>query len=162
MAEVSYTYSRVRKEFGRPPEFQPNQADDIVDIAPNAELREQFVTVDPHDTEIQNVSQLTESQTNTERISLKHQGQMHNEGGWPIGIDPTEFEEKSKHCKKAERDESYFAACKALVEKCMEKYLKQNNAIDIYGAYFADTPVVRLPPLIPLPPPVWALLAPRR
>ena len=138
MAEVSYTYSRIRKDFGRPPEFQPNQPDDIAEIAPDPSLREQFVTVDPHDTEIQNVAQLTESQTNTERTLLKHQGQMHDEGGWPIGIDPTEFEEKAKYCKKAERDEAYFAACKQLVEKCMEKYLKQNNAIDIYGEYFAD------------------------
>jgi dynein intermediate chain 2 len=141
MAEISYTYSRIRKDFGRPPEFQPSQADDIVDIAPNPELREQFVAVDPRDTEIQNVPVLTESQTNTERIHLKHQGQMHNEGGWPTGIDPTEFEEKAKYCKKAERDESYYAACKSLVDKCMDKYLKQNNAIDIYGTYFANSVV---------------------
>jgi dynein intermediate chain 2 len=138
MAEISYSYSRVRKDFGRPVEFQPNEPETITDIAPNQELKEQFVAVDPYETEVQNVAQLTESQTNTERISLKHQGQMHNEGGWPIGIDPTEFEEKLKYCKKAERDESYYTACKSLVDRCMEKNLKQNNAIDIYGSYFPD------------------------
>ena len=138
MAEITFTYSRLRKEFGRPIEFQANEPEQIADIAPNPELREQYVTVDPYETEIQNVAQLTESQTNTERISLKHQGQAHSEGGWPLGIDPTEFEEKNKYCKKQERDEAYLTTCKSLVENGMERYLKQNNAIDIYGAYFGD------------------------
>lgn len=138
MSEITYSYSRVRKEFGRPVEFQPNDPEPLADIAPNPELKDQYVAIDPYEMEIQNVPQLSESQTNTERISLKPQGQQHSEGGWPIGIDPTEFEEKSKYCKKAERDESYYASCKNLVDKCMEKYLKQNNAIDIYGNYFGD------------------------
>lgn len=139
MAEISYTYSRIRKEFGRPPEFQPNDPEQIADVAPNPELRASYVRVDPYEVEVQNVPTLTESHANTERISLKHQGQIHVEGGWPMGIDPTEFEEKAKYCKKAERDESYYTACKSLVEKCMDKYLKQNNAIDIYGSYFGDS-----------------------
>lgn len=140
MSDVSYSYTRVRKEFGRIPEFQANEGEILADIAPNPDLKDQYVMLDPYETEVQNIPTLSESSTNTERISLRPHGQVHNEGGWPLGIDPTEFEEKSKYCKKAERDESYFSSCKGLVERCMEKYLKQNNAIDIYGSYFADAP----------------------
>lgn len=136
MAEVTYSYNRVRKDFNRPVDFSASEPEPITDIAPNPELKEQYVTVDPYETEIQNVPTLSEAQTNTERITLRHHGQAHVEGGWPLGIDPTEFEEKMKYCKKVERDEGYFNSCKTLVEKCMEKYLKQNNAIDIYGTYF--------------------------
>lgn len=137
MSDISYSYTRIRKEFGRIPEFQANEGEILADIAPNADLKDQYIPVDPYETEVQNIPTLSESSTNTERISLRPHGQVHNEGGWPLGIDPTEFEEKMKYCKKAERDESYFSSCKGLVERCMEKYLKQNNAIDIYGAYFA-------------------------
>lgn len=138
MSEVTYTYSKVRKEFGRQVEFQPTDPESLADMAPNPEVKAQYERIDPCETEVQNVPELSEAQTNTDRISLKHQAQLHAEGGWPMGIDPTEFEEKLKHCKKAERDEGYYGAVKNLVEKCMEKYLKQNNAIDIYGTYFAD------------------------
>ena len=139
MSDISYSYTRIRKEFGRIPEFQANEGEILADIAPNADLKDQYIPVDPYETEVQNIPTLSESSTNTERISLRPHGQVHNEGGWPLGIDPTEFEEKMKYCKKAERDESYFSSCKGLVERCMEKYLKQNNAIDIYGAYFSGS-----------------------
>jgi dynein intermediate chain 2 len=138
MADVTYTYSRTVKEFGRQVEFQPCDPEPLADIQPNPELKAQFERIDPYETEVQNVPALSEAQTNTDRISLRNQGQGHSEGGWPLGIDPTEFEEKMKHCKKAERDESYYSSVKNLVDKCMEKYLKQNNAIDIYGTYFGD------------------------
>lgn len=138
MSEVTYTYSRQVKEFGRQVEFQPCDPEQLADMAPNPELKAMYERIDPYETEVSNVPMLSEAQTNTDRISLKHQGQSHNEGGWPIGIDPTEFEEKSKHCKKAERDEAYYGSVKNLVDRCMEKYLKQNNANDIYGSYFAD------------------------
>ncbi len=138
MSDISYSYSRIRKEFGRMPEFQANDGEILADIAPNPDLKEQYTVLDPYESEIQNIPVLSESSTNTERISLRPHGQVHNEGGWPLGIDPTEFEEKMKYCKKAEREESYFSSCKQLVERCMEKYLKQNNAIDIYGSYFGE------------------------
>lgn len=114
--------------------MEPEQ---LVDCAPDEILKQQHVIVDPHETEIQNVPTLSETATNTERVTIKHRGQQHAEGGWPIGIDPTEFEEKMKYCKKAEREETYLGTCRHLIDRGMEKFLKQNNAIDIYGSFFA-------------------------
>ena len=137
-SEITYNYGKVRREFNRPVEFQVAEPETIVDIAPNDDIKNQFVCIDPNETEIQNVPLLSETQTNTKSIDRKSQGMMHEEGGWPSTIDPTEFEEKLKHCKKQEREDNYFYTCKRLLEGHMEKYLKQNNALDIYGSYFSD------------------------
>ncbi|KEG12992.1 dynein [Trypanosoma grayi] len=142
MTEVSYSYSRLRREFGRMPEFQANEGEILSDIAPNRGLKNHYTKLDPCETEIQNVPSLSESSTNTERIKLRHHAQSHIEGGWPQGVDPTEFEEKMKYCKKVEREESYLSSCRRLVYQCTDKYIKQNNAIDIYGTYFSEGPPV--------------------
>eukprot|EP01012_Entosiphon_sulcatum_P025270 TRINITY_DN30588_c0_g1_i1.p1 TRINITY_DN30588_c0_g1~~TRINITY_DN30588_c0_g1_i1.p1 ORF type:complete len:598 (+),score=104.14 TRINITY_DN30588_c0_g1_i1:125-1918(+) len=138
MAEIVYMYQKTRREFGRHPEFQDSEIELLIDTHPNPSLQSQFVRQDPYETEIQCVSELSESQTNTERIMLKPQGMVHLEGGWPAGVDPTEIENKIKYTKKAEREEGYINACKALVDPT-ERYIKQNNAIDIYEEYFHDT-----------------------
>eukprot|EP00668_Euglena_longa_P046390 GGOE01062075.1.p1 GENE.GGOE01062075.1~~GGOE01062075.1.p1 ORF type:complete len:595 (+),score=223.86 GGOE01062075.1:63-1847(+) len=137
MAEIVYTYQKVRREFGRHPEFQDSEPEVLVDIHPNPSLQELFIRQDPYETEIQCVPEISENSTNTERIRLKPQGMFHVEGGWPAGVDPTEMESKIKFTKKAEREEAYIHSCKVLVEPT-DKYLKQNNAIDIYEDYFAQ------------------------
>jgi dynein intermediate chain 2 len=149
MSEISYSFSRQRQFFGRAVEFQAIEPEILAEIAPNDELKAQHVAMDPYETEIQNVPTVSEAGTNTERIQLKHQGNSHIEGGWPLGIDPTEFEEKAKYCKKAERDDGYYATCKQLIERSMEPFLKQNNAVDIYNSFFAaatEVPDAQAPP----------------
>lgn len=55
----------------------------------------------------------------------------HVEGGWPKDVDFTEQSDVSRFRKKAEKDDDYKGAVKALgpiVGRCM----KQVNTIDIY------------------------------
>ena len=139
MSEFTYTYSKKRKEFGRQVDFHPYDPDLLCESAPNPNLREMYVEMDPYETEIQNIPVMSESQTNTERISLRNRGMEHTEGGWPNAVDATEVEEKNKYCKKQERESNYYPACKALISGLMDENLKQNNAIDIYGEYFANS-----------------------
>jgi len=64
----------------------------------------------------------------------------HVEGGWPKDVDFTEQSDVSRFRKKAEKDEDYRSAVKALgpiVSRCM----KQNNTIDIYEEYFSGNTV---------------------
>lgn len=64
----------------------------------------------------------------------------HVEGGWPKDVDFTEQSDVSRFRKKAEKDEDYRGAVKALgpiIARCM----KQNNTIDIYEEYFAGSNV---------------------
>ena len=115
MAEIVYTYQKLRREFGRHPEFQDSEPEVLIDIHPNQGLLDQFVRQDPYETEIQCVPEVSENSTNTERIRLKPQGMYHVEGGWPAGVDPTEMESKIKYTKKAEREESYIHSCKVFL-----------------------------------------------
>lgn len=140
MTEVTYTYSRAAREFNRMPEFQANESEILTDIAPNPTYRQRYTTQNPRDTQIQNVVPLSESSTNTERVKLKNHAMFHVEGGWPNAVDPTEFEEKIKYCKKVEREEAYLSSCTKLVEQTLDKCVKQNNSIDIYGEYFQENP----------------------
>ena len=70
----------------------------------------------------------------------KSSSMRHVEGGWPKDVDFTEQSDVSRFRKKAEKDEDYRGAVKALgpvVSRCM----KQNNTIDIYEEYFAGSNV---------------------
>lgn len=65
---------------------------------------------------------------------------LHAEGGWPDGLDPTDPEQTARFRKRVEKEEEYVNAVKTMagtVEHC----LKQNNAIDIYEEYFANSTV---------------------
>ena len=137
MAEVSHSYSRKRNTFGGIPEFQANEPEQIADIAPSAELKEKYTVMDPYETEVQNVPTLAENQTNTERTSLKPHGQQHVEGGWPAHLEMDDVEDKMRYSKKLDK-EPFPQVFRGLVEQCTEKYLKQNNAIDIYGMYYNE------------------------
>jgi hypothetical protein len=73
----------------------------------------------------------SEHEANTERLVTKSTSMRHVEGGWPKDVDFTEQSDVSRFRKKAEKDEDYKTAVKALgpiVARC----LKQNNTIDIY------------------------------
>lgn len=73
----------------------------------------------------------SEHEANTERLVTKSSSMRHVEGGWPKDVDFTEQSDVSRFRKKAEKDEDYKGAVKALgpiVARCM----KQVNTIDIY------------------------------
>ena len=66
---------------------------------------------------------------------VQNTSMLHREGGWPKDVDPTEPADTNRFRKKAEKDEDYKSAVKALgpvISRCM----KQNNTIDIYEEYF--------------------------
>ncbi|CCW70602.1 unnamed protein product [Phytomonas sp. Hart1] len=140
MTEISYSYSRLARDFRRIPEFQANETEILTDIAPNPSTKDNYTTLNPREVQIQNAPKLSEASTNTERVKLRSHPQTHLEAGWPNTVDPTEFEEKMKYCKKVEREEGYLSSCMRLVDQCIEKCIKQNDAIDIYGEYFQDLP----------------------
>ena len=73
----------------------------------------------------------SEHVANTERLITKSSSMRHVEGGWPKDVDFTEQSDVSRFRKKAEKDDEYKGAVKALgpiIARCM----KQNNTIDIY------------------------------
>lgn len=134
--EITYVYTKRRRQFGRHCAFQDRPAELIVDIPPNRELGAQFVERDPNSTEVQCVPDMSEHEINTERFVLNNQGILHTEGGWPRDIDVSEAEHTIRYRKKVEKSEEYGHAVKNMGES-MEHVIKQNNAIDIYEEYFS-------------------------
>eukprot|EP00756_Hemistasia_phaeocysticola_P066382 Hpha_TRINITY_DN9199_c0_g1::TRINITY_DN9199_c0_g1_i1::g.94445::m.94445/K11143/DNAI2; dynein intermediate chain 2, axonemal len=136
MMDISHIYQRARREFGRPVEFQTSEIEELVEQKPNEGIQGDYMHLDPCEGEIDNVPMLSETGTNTAQIETKQRGQTHVEGGWPLQVDCTELDDKTKFRKKIEREDSYYQTCKRLVDEHAEKVLKQNNAIDIFEQYF--------------------------
>eukprot|EP01065_Artemidia_motanka_P036281 TRINITY_DN44191_c0_g1_i1.p1 TRINITY_DN44191_c0_g1~~TRINITY_DN44191_c0_g1_i1.p1 ORF type:complete len:608 (+),score=247.86 TRINITY_DN44191_c0_g1_i1:91-1914(+) len=138
MIDVTFSYQRTRREFGRPVEFQTSEPDELLNNMPNEVLQADYMMLDPCERETDNVPTLSETGTNTAQIETKQRGQTHVEGGWPLQVDYTELDDKTKFRKKIEREDSYYQTCKRLVDEHAEKVLKQNNAVDIFEQYFVS------------------------
>ncbi len=59
----------------------------------------------------------------------------HLEGGWPQDVNPAKETSKKRQILKMENDARYLKAVVTLSEP-LEKYVKQNSALDIYTDYF--------------------------
>eukprot|EP01065_Artemidia_motanka_P035523 TRINITY_DN43424_c0_g1_i1.p1 TRINITY_DN43424_c0_g1~~TRINITY_DN43424_c0_g1_i1.p1 ORF type:complete len:670 (+),score=180.32 TRINITY_DN43424_c0_g1_i1:113-2122(+) len=139
MGEVLYTYSRPRREFGRPPEFHCHPASSLeVDLHSDPAVQKLWTIADPCDRETDNVAAVADATTNTDRTRVDTKGMMHTEGGWPQGVEPTENVSKWKFVKRLERQENYASAISALTEP-IGSAVRQNNAVDLYERYFTES-----------------------
>jgi len=128
-------YTKLRREFGRHPNFGDEPAEVLADLRPDANVSADYIDRNPVVTNIQVVPDMSEHEANTEMVEYKNRGMVHVEGGWPKDIDPTEVEHTIRYRKKVEKDEDYIAAIAQLGAQ-VEELIKQNNAIDIYEEYF--------------------------
>ncbi|CAG7821652.1 unnamed protein product [Allacma fusca] len=74
---------------------------------------------------------------NTIRAIYQDAGLYHNEGGWPKDINLSEPEMVSRYRKKLEKDDQYQTSMLEMTS-VMERLIKQNNALDIYGDFFGE------------------------
>lgn len=130
-------YTKKRAEFGRQCNFTDRPAELHVDIVPDASLSDNFIERNPVDTGLQCVQEMSEHEINTERFETGSRGINHTEGGWPKDVNPQEVEQVTRFRKKVEKDEMYVNTIQSL-GTIMEHCIRQNNAIDIYEAYFED------------------------
>ena len=88
MAEF-FTYQKKRKEYGKPCNFADTE---VKHCGYFSTLSQPFQYLDrnPNFIELDNITEYSEHQVNTERVSTNDRGMYHKEGGWPAGIDPTE------------------------------------------------------------------------
>jgi dynein intermediate chain 2 len=138
--ELAYLYTKVRAEFGKHPTFKDVEARILESIPSTEAYKDDYIMKNPSVAELSTEVHFSEHEVNTERVSFKHTGLQHKEGGWPKDVDPTEKTDVDRFRKKAEKDENYKNAVKA-IGPIIDRCLKQNNTIDIYGDYFADAHV---------------------
>merc|ERR1712100_885269 len=126
-----------RSEFGRQCIFTDRPAEIVLDIAPNPSELQNYIERSPCEMAIQCVKEMSEHEVNTERSEYTVTGINHVEGGWPKDVNFAESEQVARFRKKVEKEEAYTTQVLVLGDK-MEKFIKQNNAIDIYENYFGE------------------------
>jgi dynein intermediate chain 2 len=137
--EIVYVYQRKRKEFGKQTNFRERLAETSLNLAPDPLYMRNYVERTNCQVEIQSVPEKAEHEVNTDSVAFTNRGILHIQGGWPKDVDPTDVEHTIRYKKKIEKDEEYMKSVQTMGNS-MEHCIKQNNAIDIYEEYFADTP----------------------
>lgn len=134
--ELAYLYTKPRESFGRHCDFRASEAKVVEAIAGSAASESEYVKRRPMVTRLDTTADLSEHEVNTERLVTRHSSMRHVEGGWPKDVDPAEQSDVQRFRKKAEKDDDYRQAVRALAPVA-ERALKQNNTIDLYQDYFA-------------------------
>jgi dynein intermediate chain 2 len=136
MSELAHLYTKQRRDFGKHCKFTGVAAKVLEFNASNkAFFESQYVMRNPSVSCFDTAPHMSEHDANTEILKTKNSSMRHVEGGWPRDVDFNEQSDVTRFRKKAEKDEDFRSAVKALgpiITRC----LMQNNTIDIYEEYF--------------------------
>lgn len=92
--EITSLYQKKRRDFGRPTDhFASTQPELLEPFAADPRLRHEFVERNPNTVEIQACQEMSEHAVNTESVTYRSIGVLHQEGGWPKDVDPAEKEQ---------------------------------------------------------------------
>eukprot|EP01066_Platyproteum_vivax_P017035 Platyproteum_vivax@DN7285_c0_g1_i1.p1 len=132
--DLSYSYTKARKDFNRPCEFR-DYPPEVISIEADAAVSSRFVLDNPCHFVGTNIPQKSAHEVNTHRIQLVNRGQLHLEGGWPKEVDAQEHQETSKWRRRVDKDPAFQTAVQHLC-KSTAAILQQNNTVDVYEEYF--------------------------
>lgn len=135
--DIAYEFSRKRKEFGKHPNFSDSGPIEIANLAPTDEFQVEWDTRPSTTITIDCIPKMAEHEANTERYIAIDRGMSHKEGGWPIGVNTEEFEDKKRYLKKMEMNDSFNEIVLGLTKR-VESRVRQNDSINMFEEYFAD------------------------
>ncbi|XP_026490548.2 dynein intermediate chain 3, ciliary-like [Vanessa tameamea] len=135
--EVAYSYTKRRCDFGRQPLFCEQGPELCDSIAVNVAEHKQYILRNPVHQPTQNTPSFSEDYINTIRAEYTTTGANHAEGGWPKDVNVVDPEATQRYRRKIEKDDNYIH-CVMSLSSGMEHYVLQNNAIDMYGTYYAE------------------------
>ncbi|XP_068086596.1 dynein intermediate chain 3, ciliary [Anabrus simplex] len=136
--DIQYIYTKKRCEFGRHCLFTDDGPKLLQNIAPNKALFNDYMLKDPINASVQVGKIMAEHELNTVRAEYSDRGMNHVEGGWPRDVNPADVEQTLRYRKKVEKDEMYIHTVLQL-SNSMEHKIHQNNSMNIYETYFADS-----------------------
>ncbi|XP_066256971.1 dynein axonemal intermediate chain 2 [Euwallacea similis] len=142
--DITYTYQKKRREFGRQCLFSDKGPDLIDNYPSNKKLMREYILRDPVHQSTLCAPIQAEHYLNTMRAEYTTCGMNHVEGGWPKDVNTADEEQTKRYRRKIEKDEGFNHTMVQLF-KSMENCIQQNNAINIYQQYFSDvepTPLV--------------------
>uniref|UniRef100_A0A2A4JLD2 Dynein intermediate chain 3, ciliary n=1 Tax=Heliothis virescens TaxID=7102 RepID=A0A2A4JLD2_HELVI len=132
---VVYAYDLPRKNFGKQPLFTLTQEVMLDSMDPDKAEQRKYVLRNPISRECQMYLPKSEHTINTERVEMKSRSVDHSEGGWPKDVHYNIEEETIRYRRRIEREDTYIHAITTLAPKFL-KFIKQNNAVEIYEQYF--------------------------
>ncbi|TNJ27904.1 Dynein intermediate chain [Giardia muris] len=135
--DISYVYTKPRKDFGRYVAYERIEASVLLDYVPNPdEAKDVWTEEQVSEKSIQVGHEFSEHTINTHRITVEVKGVEHKQGGWPREVDPSDAEHTTRFRKKVERDPGYLTSTKACVDR-LDSATLLNNAMDLTQRYFA-------------------------
>lgn len=90
--EVYHQYIKLRRNFGRFPQFTDEGAEMLADVRPNEEHAQEYVERNPVISVSQCIPEVSEHEANTNVVVFANKAMNHVEGGWPKDVDYTEAE----------------------------------------------------------------------
>ena len=134
---VGIDISKRRSLINRPTSFSDQPGLVMEEILPDRSLESEYVLRLKMCRNIQTGGDTSACSVNTKSVSLVCQGMSHTEGGWPKDINVDDLEQRSRFRKKVEKEDEFInTTCKLATET--EKYVRQNNTINIFEEYFRD------------------------
>ncbi|XP_045784511.1 dynein axonemal intermediate chain 2-like isoform X2 [Maniola jurtina] len=135
--DIVYTYTKKRSSFGRQPLFCEQGPELCDSLAAAPPLQRDYVLRNPVHQPAQHAPRYSEHVVNTVRAEYTTTGANHAEGGWPKDVNVLDPEATQRYRRKVEKDDPYVHCVMSLSSR-MEHYIMQNNAIDMYRAYYAE------------------------
>ncbi|XP_037973783.2 dynein intermediate chain 3, ciliary [Plutella xylostella] len=139
--EITYEYTKRRREFGKQLLFEDTTPELVVSIPCNPALYKNYVMRNPIHAEVQNAPVMAEHWVNSVRAEYTSSGMNHIEGGWPKDINMNDPEATQRYRRKIEKDDAYIHAVMHLGHS-MEHNILQNNAVDMYQTYYSELPSI--------------------
>ncbi|CAH2106363.1 unnamed protein product [Euphydryas editha] len=136
-AGLNYSYSKIRKNFGKQTRFCEIPTAMLDTISPDKNEQKLYCLRNPVNQESQTITTLSEHYVNTKRIVHRDQSVNHAEGGWPKDVNFRDEEATTRYRRRFEREDSYVSAILNLHQN-LEHLIKQNNAIEMYNMYFKE------------------------
>ncbi|KAK0081325.1 hypothetical protein PV325_012385 [Microctonus aethiopoides] len=132
--EIKYVYVKTRSKFGKQCVFDDSDPTVEENIYPNSQLMEDYIYMNPIHRGVQMSKQFA---VQTESTITKENGMRHAEGGWPKEINARDEEAVARYRRRIEKEDNWAPKMRHLMEP-MERYILQNNAVNIYEHYFDD------------------------
>ncbi|XP_045541589.1 dynein axonemal intermediate chain 2-like [Papilio machaon] len=108
--EITYEYTRKRKEFGKQTLFEDYGPEMCVSIPCNPSQYKNYILRNPVHVAVQNAPNMSENWVNLTRAEYTSSGINHVESGWPKDINMNDPEATQRYRRKIEKDDAYIHA----------------------------------------------------
>ena len=132
---LSLDVSKRLQSLRRPISFVDQPGVMLEEVMPDREKEKDFVRSVRMERGCQVGPVMSACRVNTERKEFCSHGMNHTEGGWPKDVNISDSDQKNRYRKKIEKEDDFIHVTKHLVWET-EKYVKQNNSINVFEEYF--------------------------